>query len=402
MASRSGLLWAQILVSASAIIGPSAYAATECEQNYTSRPSADGGTIHQSFVGLYGIDTAKAMVNLEQSAHKIGFQPVADSQVGPDGLITLVVAQKATATARGFPIVLAVSPKTDSAIIAFQLAKDVTVAGVKGNICSFFDAAGLKGDDTNASRQKSALNSQLTLPLLSALNGTISIEQAVKDTAAASDAVNTQTKATARSVSDRGAAPAIADKRKVVSPKSTFNPVDVDASMIAEGNSTISGFTCGVVASQQQAAADQAITLFPYSAYLKEAMDLIDANRYKGEKVRVEIDKRVFDTRLDGMTNSNGDFQFTRIKPGRYLIMTVFNGSSTRVQNNLRSSYDPSRNTIYEWTEQEETTYSSSDILQADVTVKQDGQVIDGVVVKPIGNGRLLPVLSSVCKWHHN
>jgi hypothetical protein len=53
---------------------------------------------------------------------------------------------------------------------------------------------------------------------------------------------------------------------------------------------------------------------------------------------------------------------------------------------------------VYEWTEQEESTSSATDFLQADVTVKQDGQVIDGVLLKSTGNGHLLPVLSSACK----
>ncbi|MDQ7995304.1 MAG: hypothetical protein AAGC76_05555 [Luteibacter sp.] len=114
--------------------------------------------------------------------------------------------------------------------------------------------------------------------------------------------------------------------------------------------------------------------------------------------MRVDIDKRVFDTRLDGKTNSNGDFRFTRSKAGRYLVMTVFSGSATKIHRNLRSSYDPSRDTVYEWTEQEESTSSATDFLQADVTVKQDGQVIDGVLLKSTGNGHLLPVLSSACK----
>ncbi|MET4676361.1 hypothetical protein ACVKN3_001927 [Luteibacter sp. PvP120] len=399
MALRS-VMWLRALVASVSMIALSAHAATECEQNYSSKPSADGGTIHQSFVGLYGVDTAQAMTSLESSARKIGFQPLGEPHVAADGLITLAVAQKATVKARGFPIVMAVSPQTDSAIIAFQLAKGVGAATAMGNICSFFDSAGLKGNTTNASGKKSVANAQLALPLLGSLNGTMIDVQAAKATMAASEAASGQVAADAANA--RGAAPAIVDKRKVITPKSVFDPKAVDASALADGNATISGITCGVVGGQNRPAADQAITLFPYSPYLKEAIDLIDSNRYKGNKVRVDIDKRVFDTHLDGKTNSNGDFRFTRVKPGRYLVMTVFSGTATSVHNNLRSSYDPSRNTIYEWTEQEESTSSATDVLQADVTVKQDGQVVDGVVVKPMGNGRFLPVLSSVCKWHHN
>ena len=136
------------------MMGLTAHAATECEKNYTATPAAGGGTVHQSFVGLYGLDTNKAMASLKASAEKIHFQAVGDTKVAADGLMTTVVAQKATTAARGFPIVLMVSPKTDSAIIAFQLKEGVVAANAQGNICSFFDAADLKGQSANASARK--------------------------------------------------------------------------------------------------------------------------------------------------------------------------------------------------------------------------------------------------------
>lgn len=422
MASRSVFL-ARMLVSATAMVGLAAHAATECEQNYTSKPSSDGGTIHQSFVGLYGLAAPKAMDDLKQTAQKMHFQLVGDTHVSPKGIITTVIAQKPSATAHGFPIVMVAAPQTDSAVLAFQLPKGAVTDG-KGNICSFFDAAGLKGEPINASRSKSDVNSMLAVPLVAALNGNKSMEQAMKESgdmidmavAGTSNIVTLKQSpdasgqpseaAEATDPNDRGAAPRIADKRKVVSPKTAFNPADVDASMLSEGTATIRGFTCGTVptvgGAQQQTTPNQPITLFPYSAYLQESLDLIDSNRYKGDKVKLDIDKRIFATRLDGKTNSNGDFQFTKIKPGRYLIMAIFEGSATSYRTLPGSSYEPSTNTVYSWTDYEQVNTSAKAILQADVTVKQDGQVLDGVVLKPMmRNGRLLPTLSAVCKWHH-
>lgn len=167
-----------------------AHAATECEQNYSSRPSADGGTIHHSFVGLYGADTAQATTSLESSARNIGSQSLGEPRVATDGLVTMAVAQKASVKARGFPIVMAVSPRTASAIIAFQVVKGVTAATAMRNICSFFDAAGRKGATANASGKRSVANAQLGLPLLGSLDGTLNDAQAARDTAMASQAVN--------------------------------------------------------------------------------------------------------------------------------------------------------------------------------------------------------------------
>jgi len=376
----------------------SAHAATECEQNYTSSAGSGGGTTHQSFVGLYGSDTIETTAKLKLMAQKQGFQTIRDTDVSSDGITTTVVSQKASKAARGFPIVMIVSPDTDSAIIAFELPKGMTGPDVKGNLCSFFDAAGLKGETMNASRLKADQNSSLATPLLSVLNGGLAIDKAVKM------AVDSG-RQTRGANSERGAAPEVADRRKVVRPKGTFNPADVHSSMLSRGSSTINGLTCARVmvvgGAQFQEAPNQTIMLYPYNPYLKEAIDLIDANRAKGNKVRVEVDQRAFAIRLDGTTNGRGEFQFSGIKPGRYIIMTPFEGSAVSYINTPQSSYDGSTNTLYTWTDREQVNTSSSDILQAEVTVNQEGQVVDGVVVKPRGNGRFIPVLDGVCNWHH-
>ena len=65
-----------------------------------------------------------------------------------------------------------------------------------------------------------------------------------------------------------------------------------------------------------------------------------------------------------------------------------------------QSSYDGSTNTVYTWTQYEQWSTSSTDILQADVTISRDGQVVEGVVVKPRGNGRFLPMPNGICKLH--
>lgn len=408
MASRTVMMLARTLVCATTLLCFGVHAETECEQNYTSRAASDGGTIHESFVGLYGVEDVQAMIGLNKSAQKNKFEPIGDPQIGRDGLITVIVAQASTSKARGFPIVLMVSPKTDSAIVAVQFKKGVNFPDARSNICAFFDSANLKGQESNASRAKSEQNSQLALPILASLNGNVTAEQAAATVADASlkQAAQEAEAERIRKANDRGAAPEIADTRKVLKPKSTFDPTAVDASMLAEGTATISGFTCGRVwtpdGAQMQTTPNQPITLFPYSSYLKEAIDLVDSNRHKGNKVRVDIDKRVFDVKLEGKTNANGDFRFTRIKPGHYIIMTVFNGSVVTQSNTPASSYDASTNTVYEWTNHEETTSTETAVLQADVIVKHDGESVERVVVRPIGNGRIIPMLASVCKWQHS
>lgn len=113
--------------------------------------------------------------------------------------------------------------------------------------------------------------------------------------------------------------------------------------------------------------------------------------------MRVDIDKRVFDTRLNGKTNSNGDFRFTRSKAGRYLVMTVFSGSATKIHRNLRRPMIRPETPCTSGRSRRNPPHRQPMSCRP-VTVEQDGQVIDGVLAKSTGNGRLLPVLSSVCK----
>jgi len=380
------------------VYAQTAHAASECEQNYNASPGSNGGVIHQSFVGLYGTDKVAATASLAAMAKSQKFQLIQGPSIFEDGPITMVFAQKASATARGFPIVMIVSPDTDAAVISFELPKGMTAPDAKGSVCSFFDGAKLNGQPANASRRNAARNSSLAKPLLAALNGGMSADEAAKVSVTAS-----REAAVVDADNDRGAAPKIADRRKVVRPKAIFTPADADMSLQSEGNSTIKGFTCGRVpvvgGAQFQTTPNQGIMLFPYTPYLKEAIDLIDANRNKGGKVRVEVDERAFASGLAGKTNANGEFMFTRIKPGRYIVMTEFHGGATSYLTKPQSQYDGSTNTIYQWTDYERVDTSSNDILQADVTIKQDGEVIDGVVAKP--NGRLIPVLSGICKMHH-
>lgn len=374
------------------------HAASECEQNYSSSPGSNGGVIHQSYVGLYGSDKAAATSSLMAMAKKNKFQLIQGPSIVEDGLTTLIYAQEASTTSRGFPVVMIVARDTDAAVISFELPKGMTAPDAKGSVCAFFHDAKLNGQAANASRRNAARNSALAKPLLAALNGGMTADEAAKASVTPS-----QEKTVVSADSDRGAAPNVADRRKVVRPKAIFSPTDADSSLQSEGTATIKGLTCGRVltvgGAQILTTPNQGIMLFPYTPYLKEAIDLIDANRNKGDKVRIDVDKRAFESGLAGKTNANGEFMFTRIKPGRYIVMALFNGEATSYVSRPQSQYDPSTRTNFQWTEHQRVDSSSSDILQADVRINRDDEVVDGVVVKPTGNGRLLPLLNGVCKW---
>jgi hypothetical protein len=127
---------------------------------------------------------------------------------------------------------------------------------------------------------------------------------------------------------------------------------------------------------------------------LKEAIDLLD-DYGKDKDVRLDIDRRAFLTKIAGRTNADGKFQFSRVKPGRYLLMTAYSVEVEREVNRpVGSAY--SGNTVFNFWQRGTEITPSAAVLQADVTVEKDGEVVDGVVVKPVG--RFIPILDIVCK----
>jgi hypothetical protein len=397
-----------------ASFAPQARAESECERNYRTAPSANGATIHGVSVGMYGADINTVTAALKQKGLGEGWTLVTEMNMQDmtgEPFHNMIFGQKPTEKSRGiFPIVQ-LAKKTDSAIIAVELPDKMSAPTIREYFCSFLASAGLKGQPSAASATNADLNFAYATELIAMHNGDDKpLEQHFqREYRAALDRVgkarqqtqdNAATAAQAAAANDRGAPPPDTDRRKVVKPDAVFNVNDVDPAQLLEGNSTISGMTCNraPVTNQFMPAANQTIWLFAYTPYLKQAIDLIDKNRNKdADKVRLDIDPRAFVTRLEGRTNNEGKFRFSRIKPGRYLVMTESTiTSSGTAYRPVGSSYDGASNTVTNFWQEQAWEKTSNDMLQADVTVKNDGDVVDNVVVKPMG--RLMPVLSGVCK----
>jgi hypothetical protein len=404
-----------------ALFGSQARAESECEQNYRTAPSTNGATIHGTSMGLHGTDIKAAATRLKQKGLGEGWDLVTETNAQDAGGArhVIIFGQKPTEKSRGiFPIVQLIQ-KTDSAIIAVELPDQMSAPTLKSYFCSFLASAGLNEQTADASATNADQNFAYATELIALHSGNdkpmeqrfqqeyrAALDQNGKDRQAAQAAAAQA--AAAEAANDRGAPPPVADRRKVVKPKSAFKLDEVDPTQLLEGHSTLSGLTCARadiggknIGYQAVPAANQTILLFPYTAYVKESIDLLNQYRHRLDSVRLDIDQRAFLTRIEGRTNAEGKFQFARLKPGRYLLMTTVDVTLTHIETNPAGSvYDGASNTITNFWKTEEINQRTTDLLQADVTIKNDGDIVNGVVVKPMG--RLIPVLGAVCKFHLN
>ena len=179
----------------------------------------------------------------------------------------------------------------------------------------------------------------------------------------------------------RGAAPDLQSRSaapetqlKVLRPNSTFD-LAVAKAALEPGNSTIRGTGCIRRAGNLILASNQHVYLYPATPYLKEAMDLM--TKAKPGKDRLDIDPQAISTRMDGMTNPKGQFQFARMKPGTYYIFTTLQSAISGVQDVNRGSAYTGPDEITFYHELVPYTNHYGDILQKYVEIKNDGDAVD-------------------------
>lgn len=185
-------------------------------------------------------------------------------------------------------------------------------------------------------------------------------------------------------------------QRQEVQPKTIFDAENAKK-MMAFGKSTINGTAVArdynapnglnnmlgvrVVGKKRIAPAGTVVVLFPVTRYFEEYYQL--KNRYKKSKKYVAVlGKEAFSYRLETKTDKNGRFSFTKMKPGKYYIETVF-GYTGRTGTDVevgRTDYyngygnytgsDPIYQTYY-------YNYTEEAIESKFVEVKKDGEILD-------------------------
>lgn len=185
-------------------------------------------------------------------------------------------------------------------------------------------------------------------------------------------------------------------QRQEIMPKAPFDAATVKK-MLAYGDATITGTAVArdynapsgvnnflgvrVVGKKRIAPEGTVVVLFPVTPYFEEYYRL--KNRYKNSKTNVAVlSKEAFNYRIETKTGKNGRFSFTKLKPGKYYIETVF-GYTGRTGTDVevgRTDYyngygnytgsDPIYQTYY-------YNYTNETVESKFVEIKNDGETKD-------------------------
>ncbi|HMP92280.1 MAG TPA: hypothetical protein PKD90_05370 [Phnomibacter sp.] len=119
------------------------------------------------------------------------------------------------------------------------------------------------------------------------------------------------------------------------------------------------------------------VMLFPVTPYLQEFLDLRDKKENLKKQVYVYMSNDAYRYRLEAITNSEGEFTFPDMKPGRYFLTAVLNYNTTH----NTSTYTGSGYTNYggqiDYYKHGTYTKGHSERLEKFVEVKADGEVVE-------------------------
>jgi len=161
----------------------------------------------------------------------------------------------------------------------------------------------------------------------------------------------------------------------ILKPSATFDLASAK-SALEPGNATITGTACTRHSVEggggMYLAANKKVLLFPDTPYLEEFLKLM--RHAKAGRDQVYGDPQFFATRLEGMTNSKGQFRFAQMKPGKYYLFTQM---TTAVDGtHMGGGVDASGPVIVHYTTFEDFSVNYDDVMDKFVTV-EDGQTVD-------------------------
>ncbi|GGH79198.1 hypothetical protein HNQ91_005154 [Filimonas zeae] len=151
---------------------------------------------------------------------------------------------------------------------------------------------------------------------------------------------------------------------------------------LAEGNGTIKGVaftrpnkTIYGRTGKKLLANKIKIILFPVTPYLLEYLDLKKKENPKKLKFAY-INPAAWRFRLEAITNSDGEFTFPKMKPGKYYIQGVLNWYTSGYYNRYSGSANNGYGTTNYYTREHYTT-DHADLLEKFIEVEKDGQVLE-------------------------
>jgi hypothetical protein len=185
-------------------------------------------------------------------------------------------------------------------------------------------------------------------------------------------------------------------------PVQPVSPFDPKAAFEALGNGTssIQGKACSYYDDRQFRADFRPVYLLPVTSYLEEWLQLRKARKKRPVAPLSEV---AFSARIEAMTDEEGRFHISHLKPGRYLILVPFSFEQAKTATEYMGSttaWNGPQATQTNYYQQYAYELSRSNLLEEIVEIARDNQKVRVSVRNPgfwkKGGllGKLLP-----CTW---
>lgn len=334
--------WALFFVGcASGLLLPR-IASASCGSNFTASPAADGATMFGTWETYPGLNRHQALEQLQQAASHAGLLVLkAPNYSGAEA--TMMVAQPSP------KFFEQLSAQTDHRVLVVGvIPSDSTAksADVRDRVC------GLLAKIKDAGPAVAAAPHGNASPALGPITDP-----------------------------SRTSIPVQAPKPNVLRPSAVFD-VTAARTALEPGSSVIKGQACGEFVTPEGynvVVFANKVLLYPATPYFAQLMGLIDHAK-PGRDV-VDASKLAIGTRMDAKTDHSGHFQFSKMKPGKYYLVTKVHANIQSTQNVYAGSVVDSAGGADVYRAE---TYSVpyADVFYKVVDISRDGDTVD-VTLQP-------------------
>ncbi|WP_343657993.1 hypothetical protein [Chryseobacterium sp.] len=172
------------------------------------------------------------------------------------------------------------------------------------------------------------------------------------------------------------------DKIVALYPQVAFDSLQAKQKL-AKGTSTIKGvaFTkakskWGLKVGQRIYANQIKVSLFPVTAYLESWYALRKDKESPKKRRYVYLSKEAHKYRLEAITNSDGEFTFPTVKPGKYFLQGFLGYTHNGTYNEYTGTGYNNYGGQTDYYQQKSFSVDHEDRIEAFVEVKEDGEIV--------------------------
>lgn len=172
------------------------------------------------------------------------------------------------------------------------------------------------------------------------------------------------------------------DKKEIYYPKITFDSL-MAKKMLAKGTATIKGvaFTkpknnLGFKAGQRIYANQIKVVLLPVTPYFNEWFELRKEKENTRRRRYVYLSTAAYRYRLEAITNSNGEFTFPEMKPGKYFLQGFLGYTKYGYYNEYTGTGYNNYGGQTNYYQQKQYSVGHEDRIEEFVEVKENGEVV--------------------------